>query len=161
MCGCVLSPADLGSLIMTKLNDSGATRAVTFSEYSALFYYHCHNDKSSTYSSKDMYHFRRMRLYDVYHVRSEINKLPNGDIMTHEQLLECLGIEMFVRNDAARSVRQARRAHIAAVLSEQVIQKQIDIFDSERLSKVSQISSRMTVEKAHKLAMGYAALLME
>jgi len=60
-----------------------------------------------------------------------------------------------------KCTKQARLAHIAAVLSEHLMQKQIGICDVERLSRVSQNTSHASVVKARKLAVGYAALLIE
>ena len=139
-------------------------QAVTFAEYSDLVCYHIPigQDKSSTwYSSKDRHSFRKTMTHDAWKASQEINHLPSGEAMTHDQLTECLGIEMFLVAGTARSAHQARRAHIAAVLSEQTIQRESGICDVERLSSVSKKGSHQSVERARKLAAGYAALVME
>jgi hypothetical protein len=81
--------------------------------------------------------------------------------MKQEQLVRCLGIELFISNGAARRAAEDRRAHIDAVLAEQSRQKQNGTCDIERLSIISQKGSRLSNERARKLAMGYAALSMD
>lgn len=140
-------------------------RAITFSEYSELVYIPCDPDDKCIkwYSSDDSRRFRKTMVDDIRRLSHEIDVLPRGDILTQDQLCKCLGIDAFLcKNDAAiRRAGQSRRAHIAAVLSEQWTQKQNGKCDVARLSSISQNSSRRTVEKARKLAMGYAALLIE
>lgn len=150
-------------------------QAVTFSEYSELVYYQspCDYDKSTMwYSSDDRLRFRQTMIDDVRKASHEIDALPPflqssddiDDMIAHRRkqklACECLGIEIFLSNGVARYAEQARRAHIAAVLSEQWMQKQNGICDTGRLSRISQIRSQATVEKAWKLAAGCAALQM-
>ena len=153
------------SVITPNIPDTKPPRqTVTFSEFSELVYYHipCDYDKSTTwYSSSDRCGFRQTLIENARHVSQEINDLQHGDILTHEQQSKCIGIEIFLSNGVARCAQQAKRAHIAAVLSEQRIQNQNGTVDIARLSMVSQIRSRANVENARDLAAGYAALLME
>lgn len=147
------------NLMTTKL----PPRTVTFAENSDLVYYPIPigQDKSTTwYSSKDRHSFRQTMIHDVWNASQEINHLRSGDILTYEQLSECMGIEMFLSNGVARCAHQARRAHIAAVLSEQRIQQESGICDIARLSSVSTNRSFQTVERARKLAVGYASLVI-
>jgi len=81
--------------------------------------------------------------------------------MTKEQLIDCLGIELFITKGAARSAAEVRRAHMDAVLSEQQRQRQCGTCDIGRLSNISQQGSLWTKERALKLAKGYSALSME
>ena len=137
-------------------------RAVTFSEYSDLSFIPSHHEKSTLwYSSKDMQNFRQSAIYDARKVSNAIKDLPTGDVLTHEQLPKCLGIENFLCHANARCAHQSRRAQIAAVLSEQIMQKHRGICDIERLSSVSKIGSAASMEKARKFALGYAALVEE
>ncbi len=82
--------------------------------------------------------------------------------MSHEQLCNCLGIELILRGmGAARHAEQARRAQITAVLSEQRRQKQTGVYDMEILSSVSMSGSEWATTRARKLAACYAAVLMD
>ncbi len=81
--------------------------------------------------------------------------------MKQEQLVRCLGIELFISNGATRQAAEDRRAHIDSVLAEQSRQKENGTCDIERLSFTSKKGSRVSKERARKLAMGYAALSME
>ena len=78
--------------------------------------------------------------------------------MTQEQLIDCLGMELFLTPVAASHAAEIRRAHIDAILSEQIRQKRNGTCDIERLSWVSQKGSQMTKERSHQLAVGYASL---
>jgi hypothetical protein len=105
-----------------------------------------------------MRNFRQSAVNDAWQVSNEIKDLPTGDVLSREQLFKCLGIETLLCKANVRCAHQSRRAQIAAVLSEQIMQKQRGISDIEELSIVSEIRSCASKEKARKLAMGYAAL---
>ncbi len=152
----------IDSSAMTIFYDAKSFRAVTFSEYSELVAFPCDHDTATTwYSSKETRQFRQTMIDDAWKASQEIIDLPHGGILTHE-LTQCLGIKIFRTHGVAKCTGvQARRTHIAAVLSEQLMQKQMGICDVERLSRVSQNTSHASVLKAQKLAVGYAALLIE
>lgn len=97
----------------------------------------------------------------ITQVSRDIDALPSGVTMTKEQLIDCLGIEAFLTEGAARRSAEVRRAHVAAILSEQRIQKQTGAFNVETLSMISQVGSYGTKSRAEKLARCYAALLVE
>ena len=144
------------------------SRGVTFKEYSELIIYtpRCVDDghvKSRTwYSPKDRHGFRQTLIDDVRRVTQEIKDLPFKDVLSHEQLCDCLGIESFIGGvGAARNAEQARRVHIAAVLSEQYLQKQNGTCDIERLSDISLKKSERSADRARMLAMGFAAVQMD
>jgi hypothetical protein len=83
-------------------------------------------------------------------------------VQLHASFLTSQNGEKPMQEDYCNTVaEQSRRSHIAAVLSEQWMQKQNGICDGARLSSVSQNSSCRSAEKARKLAMGYAALMIE
>jgi len=136
-------------------------RTITFSEYSDLYFLNNDGENSTTwYSSNDMHQFRKTLVDDARKASQEIKDLPLGD-MTHRQLCECLGIETLLFSGIARCTLQARRAHIAAVLTEQLMQRREGICDTERISRVSQNRSRWSVEKSLKFASAYAACVID
>lgn len=153
----------IDSSAMMIFYDAKSFRAVTFSEYSELVAFPCdHYTATTWYSSKETRQFRQTMIDDARKASQEIMDLPHGGILSHEQLTQCLGIKIFRTHGVAKCTGvQARRAHIAAVLSEQLMQKQMGICDVERLSRVSQNTSHASVLDAQKLAVGYAALLIE
>ncbi len=153
-------------LVMTTSNVSSQLppRRVVFSEYSELVIVPRsdeHTLSTTWYSAQDRYHFRQTLIHEARGVSREIKALPLGDVLSHEQLCDCLGIELFITMGAARKADQARRSHIAAVLSEQCRQKQEGVCDLERLSRVSKRGSELSTVRASKLAAGYAAILMD
>lgn len=151
-------------IIMSTSNASSRStpRAVTFSEYSELVVYpdDSKSDKSTKwYSSKDRNRFRQSVIDDARRVSQEIKDLPPGEVMTHNQLCQCLGIEVFL--GSARCAEQARRSHIAAVLSEHYRQKHNGTYDIENLSGVSKRTSEWSTTRAWMLADRFAAIRMD
>jgi hypothetical protein len=156
------------SLVMTTSRASfrpHPPRAVIFAEYSELVHIPRSEeyDRSLTwYSSLDRNSFRQTLLQEARKVSNEIEDLRPGEAMSHEQVCNCLGIELFLRGiGAARHTEQARCAHITAVLSEQRRQKQTGVSDMERLSSVSMSGSEWATTRARKLAACDAAVLIE
>ena len=152
--------------IPTMTNTSSMkAQAVTFSVSSELYILPAgrqgQEGSASWYSSQDKQYFRRSMVSSIRKASQEIEKLPPGATMTKEQLIDCLGIELFITKGAARSAAEVRRAHMDAILSEQQRQRQCGTCDIGRLSSISQQGSLWTKERALKLATGYAALSME
>ena len=87
----------------------------------------------------------------------EINNTSLGSI-TPDQLLACVGIELFVTRDMAMSVSEAKRVHARAVLSEQRRQAQEGVRDPQKLARASEKFSSWSKERAQKLAAGYSKL---
>lgn len=79
--------------------------------------------------------------------------------ITREDLLKCIGIEIFATKGLAQYITDKKRAHVDAVLQEQEQQKNIGFSDPEKLSKVSRRTSHWSKERAQKLAKGYNELL--
>jgi len=152
------------STILVMTNCSAARlhpRTITFSEYSDLYFINKDDENSATwYSSNDMLQFRKTLVDDARTASQDLQDLPLGD-MTHQQLCECLGIETLLFSGVARCIQHAKRAHIAAVLTEQSMQRREGICDIERISRVSQNRSRWTVEKSQKFASACAACVMD
>lgn len=139
-------------------------RAVSFSEYSELVVYVPKCDPSTSwYSAMDRKRFRQTLINEARRLSHEIQELHPDDVMSHEQLCDCLGIEAFLggKKYAVQARVQARRAHIAAVLTEQCIQKKNGMCDIERLSKVSMMGSKWSSTRAGLLATRYAEVLMD
>ena len=154
------------SSLLSDVSSLPRPRAVTFSVYSELVVYEPNSDehvKSKTwYSSKDRHGFRQELISHVRRVSHAIEVLPLGDVMSNELPCDCLGIEALISGvGAARRSEQARRAHIAAVLSEQHRQLQEGVHDIERLSEVSKLGSDRTRTRARALAKGYASVRLD
>jgi hypothetical protein len=147
----------------TMTHTSNKSQAVSFSEYSELYLFPVVEQDISTtwYSSQDKQGFRRSIAASIRGVSREIEELPAGTPMTQEQLISCLGIDKFITMGVATSAAIARRAHIDAVLSEQMRQRQNGICDIDMLSNVSLMGSLRTNDRASRLARGYAALLLD
>lgn len=136
-------------------------RAVSFSEYSELIVYVPDSDKSSRcwYSAADRKCFRYALINEARRVSQEIKCLAPGEAMSLELLCDCLGIENFL--GAEKHTKQNRRAHITAVLMEQLQQNQNGTCDIERLSQVSEVRSEWSKTRAWMLATHYVAVQMD
>ncbi len=84
-----------------------------------------------------------------------------GGGVLQEHLYECVGIEALVTRGLTMQMMERKREHVDSMLSEQSLQRQRGVQDPDRLSKVSEASSRWTKERAHKLASGYIELLSD
>ena len=159
---CHRSPlSTIPSMINTTSNKR--SHAVTFSICSDLYIVPAsEQDRSTTwYTSEDKQGFRRSMVKSIRKITRELEELPMGATMTQCQLLNCLGIELLITSGVARSAAEVRRAHIDAILSEQRLQKLQGVCDIDRISSISEERSHWTVERARKLATGYAALSMK
>ena len=137
-------------------------RSVTFSPICDVAYVAKEDNPSKKwYSSKDKKYFRRALLRDGKQLSVMVEDLPAEAVLTPDQLLECLGIEIFVTRGLAEHVMQMRHAHIATVLSEHARQEHQGVCNVKRLSSVSKVTSRFLKERAKKLATGYSKILDE
>jgi hypothetical protein len=143
-------------------NSTDRSQAVSFAVYSELYIIPAgdHHGSAIWYSSQDKQEFRRSMVRDIKKVSRVIDGLPMEGSFTQDQLIDCLGIELFISKGAARSAAEVRSAHIHDVLAEQSRQRQNGICDIGRLSSISQKGSLWTKERARNLAVGYAALSM-
>ena len=145
------------------INSTDRSQAVSFSISSELYLVPGDEHQGSTtwYSSQDKQEFRRSMVRDIKKISREIDGLPMEGTFTQAQLIDCLGIELFINKGAARSAAEVRRAHIHSVLAEQSRQRQNGTCDIGRLSSISQKGSLWTKERARNLAVGYAALSID
>eukprot|EP01083_Nonionella_stella_P041668 112884_1 len=142
--------------------NSARPRSVTFSHFCDVAYVAKEDTPSKKwYSARDKKRFHRSLLRDAKQMSTEVGDLPTEVTLTPEQLIECLGIEIFVTSGLAKYVLKTRNAHVAAVLSEQSHQEQQGVCNLQKLSSVSKAISRFSTERARKLAVGYSKLLNE
>lgn len=136
--------------------------AVTFSEFSnlAVITQERAGAKSAWYSSEDRTRFSRQVTRDARQISRYIDSTTADDVMTPEQLYECVGIEMFISRGLAGHIKDTRRRHTETVLREQRRQlQQGGSYDIEKLRRASEKSSHWSKERAMKLATGYSKLL--
>lgn len=134
-------------------------RAVTFSQYSSLALISKDDMKSKWYSAEEKQEIRQALIRDVRHMSKE---LDCTDAIGAEQLYQCVvGIENCMTHGLARHVAKKRREHTDAILAEQCLQAETGVCDPEKLSSISKKQSRWSRNRAHKLALGYGALLHE
>lgn len=133
-------------------------RTVTFSRFSQLSLIAIEEGLiSNWYSADEQRNFRKELIKDVQRVSMLVNmSTTHSGVVTRELLHECIGVEDFVVPNQAQRVAERRRAHIATVLAEQA-----NGGDIERLSQVSETSSKWAQDKAQKLALTYHVLLNE
>lgn len=91
---------------------------------------------------------------------SIISSTP-GECLSTEVLEACVGIEVFLSQDLAQRTREKRSRHMMGVLNELVRQRRSARSDDERLSRVSERSSRWARDRAFDLAVGYWELFRE
>ena len=133
-------------------------RAVTFSQFSELAFITKDVIQSKKwYTKQENHRFRQTMIGDARRMSGEINNTP-VEAITPEQLYECVGIEVFITQGLAMHVAEKKRAHIDAVLSEQMLQEDNGICDIEKLSSVSKNGSRWHRSRAQKLASAYNGL---
>lgn len=115
--------------------------------------------KSKWFSKQERAQFRKSLIRDSERMLKEFEDAPEDDFISRDQLLACVGIEMFVSKGLAGYVKERRREHIAAVLSEHRQQEEEGIHDAEKLACVSKSKSKWARDRARKLGVGYSKLL--
>ena len=113
-----------------------------------------------SYSAQDKLRFKQAARRDAKLVSRHMNHSPDGAKLSREQVYECIGIELGICDGLARHVAEVKRAHVAAVLSEQRFQRFLRVCDPGKVSQVSQESSRWSKLRARKLATAYDKLMM-
>lgn len=135
-------------------------RAVTFSQFSELVFIP-KDDKmecNKSYSTQERRRFRQELIREVQKLSRELNDTPTESI-TPEQLVRCVGIEVFVSKGLVRYVTEKKRAHVDAVLLEQSIQRKQCVCDIEMLSEVSRMRSQWARDRAGTLGTGYSKIV--
>jgi len=84
-----------------------------------------------------------------------------GECLSTEVLEACVGIEIFLSRDLAQRTREKRARHMIGVLNESGRQGRSERIDDERLSRVSEKTSRWARDRAFELAVGYWELFRE
>ena len=98
----------------------------------------------------------RRAVIDASRMRDWFRNLP-PDMVTQDDLYECVGIEPFLSEDLGRQRLEMRRAHVEAVLlAQRAYQGASKV---KKISQASERSSRLGRESAENLAKVYATLL--
>jgi hypothetical protein len=82
-------------------------------------------------------------------------------LLSDEELSECVGLEAyFSRNVVRRShtILEAITRHLQIVLREQARQRSDNVYDVEKLARLSKASSQCLVECSHMIALRYAPM---
>mmetsp|Transcript_17023 Transcript_17023/g.27658 ORF Transcript_17023/g.27658 Transcript_17023/m.27658 type:complete len:178 (-) Transcript_17023:179-712(-) len=131
---------------------------VRFSEYSQLSVIPKDDTKSKCFSRQEQRLFRQAVLADTLRLRNLFQN-TSPEMITQDDLYECVGIESYLSQDLARHVVQKKRAHVDAVLSAQRANR--GACSNEKISHTSKHTSRWARKRAEKLAKGYATQLRD
>ena len=101
------------------------------------------------YSKEDHACFKQELIRDVQRVSRVIATTPE-DMLTQDELYECIGIESFLNQDLLRHLQTKKRAHARAIVIAQ------SVYNEEELSLVSEISSSWARDGAHFRAKGFS-----
>mmetsp|Transcript_33369 Transcript_33369/g.66360 ORF Transcript_33369/g.66360 Transcript_33369/m.66360 type:complete len:195 (-) Transcript_33369:180-764(-) len=112
------------------------------------------------YTADDKTRFKRILARDVRRMISIVSSTP-GECLSTEVLEACVGIEIFLSRDLAQRTREKRARHMIGVLNESGRQGRSERIDDERLSRVSEKTSRWARDRAFELAVGYWELFRE
>jgi len=104
---------------------------------------------SRWHSSEEKTHFEVEASRDARQLVAQIMVTRPPEDLSQEMLCDCIGLEKLMPPGRARRTKEQRRNHAQAVVSLQ------DRCTAEELSQISQRSSRVARENAHKLATGW------
>lgn len=85
---------------------------------------------------------------------AEVLSTPSDKISASD-LSACVGLEVFLSPGLAKRARDKRAIHTKAISEEQFRQIEVNIWDDDRLSRISERSSRWSRERSHGIALGY------
>ena len=138
-------------------------RSVSFSDLSHLILFEGTNSRRLWSSIEDRDRFNQELVSDVQKMRTSLPFLHST-----EDVYKCIGIERFVSASEAQLIgctsigkmianigRPDRRRHTKMIVDAQ------GVLSEDKLRKLSQLSSRASQDKAHKLALGYLELFGE
>jgi hypothetical protein len=129
---------------------------VRFSQYSQLTVIPNDGMKSKWISRWEKRQMERRVVIDASRMRDLFRNLP-PDMVTQDDLYECVGIEPFLSEDLGRQRLERRRAHVEAVLLAQRAHQ--GACKVKKISQASERSSRLGRESAENLAKLYATQL--
>lgn len=129
---------------------------VRFSQYSQLTVIPNDGMKSKWISRWEKRQMERRVVIDASRLRDWFRNLP-PDMVTQDDLYECVGIEPILSEDLGRQRLERRRAHVEAVLLAQRAHQ--GACKVKKISQASERSSRLGRESAENLAKVYATLL--
>lgn len=106
----------------------------------------------TSYEDRKRYH--QTLTEDISTARSIFESKP-PQLITSDELYQCVGIDKFLSQSVARDMKQRRKNLITAVLTEQCRQKRIGFFDEEDIRRVSEYCSEWARNRAHIIADDY------
>ncbi len=104
------------------------------------------------FSHNDQSRFKLERIQHILMLRSWLlsrKSIPNGEIS------QLVGVEGFLSRNSIESARRRRENHTRAILAEYRRQQLYGVKDDEELSKLSQTTSKRSVEIAQNTARIY------
>ena len=131
-------------------------RGVHFSTHNEMEYIDVTSSEEKSarwYSSKDKRRFKKTLINEVRKM-TEVLATPSHKISASD-LSACVGLEVFLSQGLAKRIRDKRDMHTNAILEEQCRQIEVNIWDDDRLSRISEKSSRWSRGRSHDIALGY------
>lgn len=110
--------------------------------------------QSKAYSTSDMGRFKQDLVGDVRHMARVLANTP-AEMITQEDLVECLGLEMFLDRGVARKAQEKKQAHIDAIITGQ------HLYEPDELAQLSSITSSWFRNRAVECAQRYRAFSHE
>ena len=125
------------------------SRAVRFSQFSEVVVFPQESMDSNAYSPADMSRFRQDFISDTQFMVRLLATAP-AVMMTEDDLLGCIGIELILQRELARQAQERKQAHRHAIIAGQYV------FNKEKLANMSAISSRWAQDRAVNYAANYS-----
>eukprot|EP00579_Thalassiosira_antarctica_P023696 CAMPEP_0201985246 /NCGR_PEP_ID=MMETSP0904-20121228/86379_1 /ASSEMBLY_ACC=CAM_ASM_000553 /TAXON_ID=420261 /ORGANISM="Thalassiosira antarctica, Strain CCMP982" /LENGTH=137 /DNA_ID=CAMNT_0048538863 /DNA_START=180 /DNA_END=590 /DNA_ORIENTATION=+ len=124
-------------------------RAVRFSQFSEVVVFPHEIMDSNAYSPADVRRFKQDLISDA-RVMARLLATSPAVMITEDDLLECIGIELFLKRGLARQAKERKQAHLNAIIAGQYL------FSEEELANLSAISSRWAQGRAVNCAANYS-----
>ena len=125
------------------------SRAVRFSKFSEMVVFPHEIMDSNAYSPANLRRFKQDFISDA-RVMAKLLATAPAVILTEDDLLECIGIELFLKRGLARQAKERKQAHLYTIIAGQYL------FSKEELANASAISSRWAQGRAVNCASDYS-----
>ena len=141
-------------------NGRGRPRGVSFDTTNQVTIIPDDRPEVKAYTQDEILTFKQNAALDVQRLRQHLasaNNEAESDGNDEQILYHFIGLEDYVSQARVRNLLAARRAHVVAVLWEQLSQVRGEV-DVDRLASVSTSSSRSARVRAEQMAAGYMNL---
>ncbi len=100
---------------------------------------------------------RQNRAFEVFRMR-QLLEFSINEGLPDDVLILCIGIENLLSNKSIKRAIDERSNHVRVILSEQQRQRDLGVWDDDKLAQLSAMSSRKCRGRAFKLADGYSKM---